>query len=416
MLHKFLALVCAVIFFANPAAWAQNLQATQNIVGSTAAGKQISTDAATPIRVAVTAPVSGTVSKPGPGTPGWEEICRPEIRAVRQVLPSDKKLAYYGRWDKKDAHAYRTDRGAAYLKFNFTGDYVAVHLQNTGAKIWWRSSIDGDAWQRFRGDLISPLTSKGKHTLVLERDTETAGGITSVTGITLAADGKLLPPPKPLHRRMEFVGDSILAGAFALGTETFGYLLNESSTQSFGPLTARKLGAEYSIIATSGEGVVHNYRESAKGRSNTHSSEDYARLLWGEPGSRVTGKGFQPQVVVLNPGANDFTGPVFPEPEVFKAGYRKLILQVRNQNPKAVILCLEPVPFQYHARSMPLIEQVVTELQGQGDLKLRFIPVNTDESFLRPYDYADGEHPLLQGHAKLTHYLSKVVAGIMGWE
>jgi hypothetical protein len=31
----------------------------------------------------------------------------------------------------------------------------------------------------------------------------------------------------------------------------------------------------------------------------------------------------------------------------------------------------------------PLIEQVVTELQGRGDLKLRFIPVNTDESFLR---------------------------------
>jgi hypothetical protein len=122
-------------------------------------------DVATPIRVAVTAPVSGTVSKPGPGTPGWEEICRPEIRAVRQVLPSDKKLAYYGRWDKKDAHAYRTDRGAAYLKFNFTGDYVAVHLQNTGAKIWWRSSIDGDAWQRFRGDLVAPLTRKGKHTL-----------------------------------------------------------------------------------------------------------------------------------------------------------------------------------------------------------------------------------------------------------
>jgi hypothetical protein len=58
--------------------------------------------------------------------------------------------------------------------------------------------------------------------------------------------------------------------------------------------------------------VVHNYRESAaKGRSFTHSSEDYARLLWGEPGSRVTGKGFKPQVVVLNPGANDFTGPVF---------------------------------------------------------------------------------------------------------
>jgi lysophospholipase L1-like esterase len=86
--------------------------------------------------------------------------------------------------------------------------------------------------------------------------------------------------------------------------------------------------------------VVHNYRESAaKGRSFTHSGDDYARLLWGEPGSRVTGQGFKPQVIVLNPGANDFTGPVYPA-EVFEEGYRKLILQVRHLNPKAVY----PVP------------------------------------------------------------------------
>ena len=386
-----LALLCGTV-----PAWAQN-------------------DVAAPIRVAVPAPAGGQVTKPGPGKPGWEEVCRPEIRAVRQVAPSDKKIAYFGRWDKKDAHAYRTDRGAAYLKFNFTGDYVAVHLQNSGAKIWWRSSIDGDAWQRFQGDLVAPLTRKGKHTLALERDTETAGGVTSITGITLAAEGNLLPPSKPARRRLEFVGDSILAGAFALGTDTYGYLLNESSAQSFGPLTARKLGAEYSVVATSGEGVVHNYRESAaKGRSFTHSGDDYARLLWGEPGSRFTGQGLKPQVIVLNPGANDFTGPVYPA-EDFEEGYRKLILQVRHLNPKAYILCLEPVPFQYRA-SKPLIEHVVTELQVRGDLRLHFIPVNKDQSFLAPYDYADGEHPLLQGHERLAHYLSKVIAGIMNWE
>ena len=139
-----LALLCGTV-----PAWAQN-------------------DVAAPIRVAVPAPAVGQVTKPGPGTKGWEEVCRPENRAVRQVAPSDKNIAYFGRWDKKDAHAYRTDRGAAYLKFNFTGDYVAVHLQNSGAKIWWRSSIDGDAWQRFRGDLVAPLTSGKCATLAVK--------------------------------------------------------------------------------------------------------------------------------------------------------------------------------------------------------------------------------------------------------
>ena len=128
MLRKLLAFVSALTFCTGPAEGFASAAVT-----------------ATPIRAAVTEmPANGQPvqnSKPGPGTPGWEEICRPESRAVQQVVPGDKRIAYYGRWDKKDAHAYRTDRGAAYMKFNFTGDYVAVHFQNAGPHIWWRSSI-----------------------------------------------------------------------------------------------------------------------------------------------------------------------------------------------------------------------------------------------------------------------------------
>jgi hypothetical protein len=163
-------------------------------------------------------------ANPVPVLPAGKKFAGRKSGRCGRFCPSDKKLAYYGRWDKKDAHAYRTDRGAAYLKFNFTGDYVAVHLQNTGAKIWWRSSIDGDAWQRFRGDLVSPLTRKGKHTLVLERDTETAGGITSITGITLAADGKLLPPPKPLHPPHGICGRFYFGRSFCPGHGNFWVL------------------------------------------------------------------------------------------------------------------------------------------------------------------------------------------------
>lgn len=346
-----------------------------------------------------------------------DEVCRPTPRATRHIVPADKKISYTGRWDKKDVQAYKTDRGGAYLQINFTGDYVAVHMQNGGPHIWWRSSIDGDAWQRLSGgNLIAPLRSKGRHTLVLERDTEDLGGISTLTGITLAAEGKLLPPPKPKKRYLEFVGDSVLTGAFNLGTEGKGYLVHESSAQSFGPLTARKLNADYSIIATSGEGVVQNHKAATGARKYVYIKDDYERLLYNDSQSRFTSTNRQPQVVVLNPGANDFSNPDTLNTEQFKTGYRSLILQVRNLNPKAQILCLEPIPFEYHAQVLPLIKQAVEELQAAGDHKLHFLALHTDKNFLPPQDFADSEHPLLQGHLKLADYLSKAIAEITGWK
>lgn len=339
------------------------------------------------------------------------------------ILPSHPGLRYSGRWDQTDPQCYQTGRGAVRIKANFTGTYLALLLSGSDPDIWWRSRIDDGEEKRWQNtlpegaDLVLARDNiaPGPHTLTLARDSEGLGGISYFRGLILAPGEKLLPPEVPPRRRIELIGDSILAGAFALGTQDSTYLSNESSELAFGPVLARILQADYSVIATSGEGVVHNADETQRSSEISYAAGDYLRTLYSSGQPLWSPAGFKPQVILLNHGANDFEGGRLPSPTFFERGYHKLLELIRHKNPLSLIICLEPLPAEPALQAGPAIKLAVQKLNQQGDQKIHYLPLGDRSAILNPDDYADGEHLLASGHAKVARYLAPLVTRLAKW-
>ena len=336
------------------------------------------------------------------------------------IKPSAPEITYGGRWEKSSDQLYRVGHGAAYLQATFTGDRIEAKINDKGQEIFWLARIDDGYLQRFKAQkdttVLGNYLGKGTHKLFLVRDTEGGAGITDFTGLVLPSDGKLLPETTPPRYKLEFVGDSISAGAYALGREFEGgtsYMETESSYLAFGPLLARQLRAEYSVLGESGEGVVSNYQEPSHS-SACHAADSYLRTfssarlpLWQE-----TGK--EPDIVILNHGTNDYLSNRIPKAEDFTAGYRHLIEVVRSKHPQAVILCVSPIPIAEYQITNPLIAQAVQAEQAKGDTKVFYVPVNSEAPLLQKSDYAgDNEHPLAKGHKKIADFLFPIVYGIL---
>lgn len=337
------------------------------------------------------------------------------IVKTNNINPLQETIAYYGRWEKTQDSTMRTGRGATYLRTGFTGTHVGVCLQDN-RNIWWRASIDNGPWQRFQAQtgetVLANALPTGRHELFLVRDTEGTAGVSTLQGFVLAEGARLVPACEQQQRRIEFVGDSIMAGAFAQGPGP--YMQQEDGYMSFGPQLARSLSADWSVVATSGEGVVANMSE-AEERVGTHALADYEQLAYGENQESGQQSDFKPQLIVVNHGANDFEAKQPPTAAEFTNGYMGLIRGIRARNPRAVIVCLEPVPFESSSAAKSLIAKAVEELRLAGDDQVHFLPVNGLAPALDTADLADGEHPLISGHTRLATLLQPKIAAIMQW-
>ena len=353
-------------------------------------------------------------------------------------------LRYGGRWDFSYPGAALTGRGATYISARFTGPYVAAELR--GADVRWRVSVDGGAWRRFYplsgATVLATNLGEGTHTLFLGRDIEGTEGISEFRGLVLAAGHGLVEPPAAPEKLIEFVGDSITAGAFVEGTYADYYEV-ENGFGAFGVLAAQALGADWSCVAASGEGVARNYAEYVPGTDGTHAQTNYERTFYSalepkwpgayrtqapvaagmappnSPGGIPRGESPQerhPQLVVLNHGANDYLMAPFLPAETFQRAYRELVQAVRHMHPQAVIVCLEPIPKAEGARVAPHIAAVVKALRAAGDKQVVFIGTTELHQLLTPGDFAgDYVHPLATGHRKIADWLAPRLRSVMGW-
>ncbi|GAA2432765.1 SGNH/GDSL hydrolase family protein [Streptomyces glaucus] len=154
-----------------------------------------------------------------------------------------------------------------------------------------------------------------EHTVRLVKRTESPWAVGRFGGFLAARGGKILPAPAARSRQIEFIGDSFTAGyGNASGTRDCsangGVDRNSNADLAFGPLTARKLDADYQQNAFSGRGMVRNYNGGDPG-TDYRTYYDRALLnvdgdVWHKP------RGWRPQVVVIGLGINDFSTPLRP--------------------------------------------------------------------------------------------------------
>ena len=374
--------------------------------------------------------------------------------AASFVPATSTRVKTMGRWIPADNGSLYAGRGAVIASVEFDGTAVQVQMfSDSQSDVWWLKKLDDGPLVRFKARMgmntLYQNLPQGKHTLTMIRDTEGMRGVTILRGfyftgesetaaavmnetnkpaVSIQPVGKgntatnqkkpvvpVTPPAQQVQRRrsIEIIGDSVAAGAFIYPEGD--YFQRESGYLAFGPRLARMLNADWSCVASSGEGAVRNNEEKAPYTAK-HADEQIERAFYTQKEPRWNNELDKPDLVILAYGENDFNDAANrPSDSYFKEQYKKLILKLRQFRPDSVIFCMTPANTVTSQRSVPGMGGAVAELQAAGDTKVYFIDLNANGPLLNRSDFLDGVHPLASGHEKIAQHLRNQARVIMGW-
>ncbi len=303
----------------------------------------------------------------------------------------------------------------------FTGTQVTVNLTRpaTNNNSYFDVAIDG----KVVGTLDPTLStytagslSAGNHEVRLMKRNEADYGTAQFTGFTLGAGGTFLAPIAPT-RRIEFIGDSISNGYGDLGgtnANCKGVFSNEDTTQAYGPQAANQLNADVMISAWSGKGVIEN---------NDTSTTDLLPQIWTRADPTDTTSAwdfttFQPDVVVVNLGTNDFSNGIVDATQ-FDTAYGTFLAAIRSKYAKArIYVAIGPM------LSGDTRKAALTDLQGIVATANSALPNGSTISLI---DFgtqmvdAEGNgaacdwHPTLATHLQMATQLATQIKKDMAW-
>ena len=398
--------------------------------------------------------------------------------AAADLVPAaSPRVKTMGRWIPADNGCLYAGRGAviASVEFEGTGAQVQMFSDSQG-DVWWLKKLDDGPMLRFKSkmginDLYADLPY-GKHSLTIIRETEgmrgvtilrgfyftgeketaesaagTPAAVTADTGKSYAEKGSAgiskaekknrkkhkaekknaivsktvknepedPPAPQLPHRKyIEIIGDSVAAGAFIYPDGD--YFQRESGYLAFGPRLARMLNADWSCVASSGEGAVRNNEEKAPYNAK-HAEDQIERAFYTQIEPRWSSGMDDPDLVILAYGENDFNDAEHRPTDIyFKRQYKSLILKLREFRPDSIIFCVTPANIVTSRQAVPGMSGAVDELRSEGDTKVYFIDLNEQGQLLDDSDFLDGVHPLASGHEKMARFLLEKVRTVLGWE
>jgi lysophospholipase L1-like esterase len=306
-------------------------------------------------------------------------------------------------------------------RFGWPGTYFESRFEGTAVTVaaesgteFMRVLVDGEEKLRLHRPAKAEATlsglAPGAHVVRLEKLTESQSGGGRFLGFFPAGDTRALPPA-PRARRIEFIGDSYTVGYGNTSPVRTcpgqGVHDTTDTQQAFGPLLAKRLDADYRVVAYSGFGIVRNYNGGRPGESLPGL---YPRLIPDDAAQLEKGaSGWQPQVIVINLGTNDFstplhTGEPWVTPEALRAAYRARYTDfargLMRRHPRAQLVLMGSDAFYGE------VEQVAKSLNAGA--KRPVVTVRFGELELTGCDY----HPSLADHRSLADLLEKTLSGL----
>ncbi len=183
------------------------------------------------------------------------------------VKVDNPNIEYIGRFDFSRPGVVRFDWPGVQIKTRFSGTYCAIKLKDGNND--YNIFIDGKLTKVLRtsSDTIYTIAEDLKdniHSLLITKRTEALNGIASFEGFILNTGDSLYPVVDQKKRKIEFIGDSFVAGLGSEGKTPDCLFSRETDNNyiAFGPVLARRLNADYSVIAISGIGIVRNDGDS----------------------------------------------------------------------------------------------------------------------------------------------------------
>lgn len=220
----------------------------------------------------------------------------------------------------------------------------------------------------------------GNHTVRLEVATESQAGPNHFGGFFLSA-GETPASDRAHERQIEFIGDSHTVGYGNISQSRVCTVdqvwATTDDTQALGAQTAHHYGADYRINAISGRGIVRNY----DGFPADTLPEAYPYLLFDKK-ALDTDATWQPRVVVIALGTNDFSTPLKPEEkwknrESLHADYEKTYvsfvrsLRQRYHNAYFVLWATDLA----NGEIADEVAKVTAQLKQAGETRVSFVKV-----------------------------------------
>jgi hypothetical protein len=308
--------------------------------------------------------------------------------------------------------AYRYQWPGVYFEAAFEGSAVYARIADHKNRL--RILVDGQTIVELErpGTIEHRIDNlpEGRHTIRLEKLTESQDDIGAFEGFLIPASGKALRAA-PRSRQIEFIGNSDMVGygntSASRECTDEELFLSTDTQQAYGPLVANRFGADYQINAYSGIGVIRNYDDMKPELSMTTL---YPRVLFDAP-EPYQDEGWAPQIIVVGLGGNDFVPAVKPGGrwknqqallKDFEVAYTAFLQELRRENPEAFILLvvLETFDADYVAGNRSAIKA----LQQEGDQRIDLLTYPQLENTGCHW------HPSLKDHRTMADLVSGYIA------
>lgn len=291
----------------------------------------------------------------------------------------------------------------------FSGTQIAMNLNDGSNKNRFTVVVDGGPPRTVTSSSAQLLSlasglADTNHDLVIWRNTEASpGGVTQFFGLSgFSTGGALLAPAAAPDRRIEVIGDSLSAGAGVEGTSTTCTPDINAFTNNYlayGSVAARAVQADVVSIAWSGIGVYRSYGGNAPTMPQRYDD------AVPDDDSAWNFSRYQPQVVVLNLGTNDFYNGNPGQPYV--DAYVSFAKHVRSKYAAAKLILID----MYGGDRLAAINQVISALKAGGESnveELSFSAVPNNNT-------ACNQHPNTSAQQAMGNILATRLKSLMGW-
>jgi lysophospholipase L1-like esterase len=327
---------------------------------------------------------------------------------------------FVGRWvPEPSGTGMRCGWSGTYVVGRFKGTTISARIKDEGFNLF-QIVIDGEPKKvirttKERGEALYLLADglpDAVHEISLHRRVEAKVGEAVFYGFEAQSDGKpapMLPAPPAPERRIETLGDSISTGFGVEGPNALCGWVNGEQNEwvTYHAIAARNLNADHTTIAWSGKTI--------------HEMQEYfdKSLPNREHGPIWDFSQYQPQVVVINLGTNNFA-IVDPGEARYVKVYLELVAKVRAAYPKAFIVCAlgsmlsDVYPDTRHnlTQARKYMKAAVAKLKESGEANLDFLefPEQNHADGL-----ACGFHPSSKTHKLMADRLTAFIKERMAW-
>lgn len=260
------------------------------------------------------------------------------------VRPDDPAIMYMGRTLRADS---------APVRFTYPGVTAALNFNGTGLVMeakpgsgYFMVAIDSIAPFKINfaeTDSIVTLADSldcGSHSARIVYAIEGNEKRPEIRGFRiLGPDARLLPPPRRPDLKIEFIGNSITCG---YGSEAdsaqvhFAYE-NENHTLSYAYLTARRLDADFNIVARSGIGLYRSWGGPREGTPDNRMPDQYDNTLIHDHTYKWDHNSFHPDIIFMNLGTNDVSLENY-DIDLYRQAAEDFVARLRSLHPDAIIV------------------------------------------------------------------------------